>query len=100
MQAKAGRIASSHLIISCATIRRIGWASADFDGSGQVPVSVIAICYDCSTSGGDWGSAGLNLARACRYSDCRVNTSRAYQTSVGWRDAGTGRHTIYGHSKG
>ena len=92
--------AGNCLGFSCGTIRRIGWASADFDGSGQLPVRVIAMCYDCSTSGGDWGSAGIRLARACRYSDCRVNTNRAYFTAVGWDGGGTNRHTIYGHSKG
>lgn len=86
--------------LSCANVRMIGWASADYDGAGSVPLGVIALCYDCTTSDGDWSGSGINLARACRYTDCRRNTTRSYQTTVQHYSGGQTRHTIYGHSKG
>jgi len=72
-----------------------GWASADYDGGGTVPVGVQGVDDNGSV---DFGASGSNLARACYYSSCNDNGSDWLDVHV-YHGSASGRHTIYGHAK-
>lgn len=66
-----------------------GWGSADYDGSGTVPVIVLGELF--------FGH-GNNLARACYANNCDDQNIYSLHILVGHTESGA-RHTIIGHAE-
>jgi hypothetical protein len=74
-----------------ATAHTWGWGSASYSGEGSVTVEVIAVRSGFIV----FGSAGVNLARACYEEFCNdqsIDSMKMYVDNSGF-------HTISGHGK-